>query len=706
MSNPENDTPVKEKSWVDPVIKIMGVLLILGGLPFLFLVSPVVGMMRRTADWTEAPSLLLFIVVLIAMPAALAGGVGLMSRAGWSRRLAQVATLVPALAGLLNLATDPSWVLVIMALIVGGPGLVIFAGLSVKDVRMAFEGDESLGTSLKATARVVVLLVIGIVVIGLTLLQLPDIVQELRMSRWESQCEETGETSPCGKYGQGLIRWSDSNEDRKTGLEIIKNLCDKGDSFSCRRYGYFMSYIDTSRLKASQMKILGDVEAIASKRCLEGDGRGCFISKLRFEWPTDILDNRTELLTRSVELCREGDIWACRAVYRFGVVESEKIQAVDADDYRYAVEKLCDDGFVVACATLDESDEEDQAKLREICRERPAMSACAILAEKLGDSAFELRRRFCLEGGLGSCSIAADGVPEEEPYRDVVVALYKAMGELSGPKNTTLHSDLGFWKVEPVDFEVATLETACDEEVPEACFALGISVSGDRRRDLVPDLGKLADYDRTFMRACRLGMNTGCFAYAERIMNRPIGERRRVDLANEAFEIACERGNEIACWYIDIDDDLIKGVPKDYEELLMRGCRAQDRVQTRRGACRELAYYWAHEFGATPWLFSERRTRALVRKHCAGPAGKWSCSYLAWMRRRPTRPLITSASPPWHIENFTAARKACKRRNLSTCDQMFEIAHDYPAVDESTVEELKAGVCEVLPDVDACKEDE
>ncbi len=700
----EESQVAEVKSWTGPVLKATGLVYILLGFPFFFFMVPLLRSIRRGGEWTEAGVLTAVITILLGMPLLLVSGVGLFKKSSWAADLGRLVALLPTVATLIDFANSQNFEVFWITILVAPPGLAFTALLSHSQIRFALgqHQETSLADSLKGLARNLAILVIGLVVLGLTLSEMPDIVRNLKMSRWQSQCEESGDMQACGSHAQGLIQFSDQMKDWKAGLAGMRKLCTRGNSFACRKFGYLHSYTDTDDLKESASRMVRHLDQVAAQACREGDGRGCYVVKGRHRNSSRVIENHDELLARSTELCDEGDVWACRAVYLFAMDEGGQ-HPVPSEHSVRALSTLCEDGFVLGCRGLAMKAPEEIEMARDFCEAHPSSGVCMKVGQAIDSTEPSFYLRSCRAGLLPACEKAI-GALVENPYRDIIEPLYRALHEAQ-PKPLQAFGDVGFWSIEPLDLPRERLDEACAADVAEACFALGIEISKDRRDALEPELGKVADYDVTFRKACNLGFDPGCLAYAERLSNRFIGERRRLDRAEEALEIACERGQASACWLIDVDDELIRGEVDRYGQMLEDACRHQPAVETYRGPCRELAYYWAWKLDATPWLFSERVSRALSREHCID-TGKWSCAQVIWMRASTVDWPLTTTSPPWHIEEFTAGKKSCKHRNLWACHQTMRISREFPAVPEEKEEEFKDSVCKVLPDVQGCGGDE
>lgn len=657
----EPDTPLNQTDprWVRVSQKVLGVCYILAGAPMLFVLPGVIKSIRGGLDWGDPTIVFLAVVVLIAMPMAMVAGIGVARGTKWGYDLGRLTPFVPFLGALIGFFQRPLLSMAIFSAVCLGFGALVAGFLSIPPMQRSFKDGvaDSPAETIGGLGRHLLMLFLGLVVIGLTLSELPQIVDSLRMARWKSQCAETGEPDSCGPYARRLLHRGTTPGEWQRGFELKRELCERGNSVACRRSAYLMSYVDTQSEDWSD-DLFADVGRVALEACANKDSRGCFVARMNADnISTTSDDERDPLLEASQTLCDEGDIWACRVVFSYAF-QTNRMKPDELD--LSLLTDLCDQGFEVGCP------EQKQKK----------------------------NRGACLEGHVENCELARYDIPKH-PHRATLIQIYES---LAATQKRTF--DIGLWAVEPIEHD--GLVEACEDDVPEACLALGLKVGEGRRGDLEPELDRLADYDRTFLRACKLGLNLGCLAYAERLLNRPLGEKRRTDRADEALDIACENGEERACWLRALDHTPERTDPEIYEAALIRACKAQTSEGFPRAPCRELAYYWANEIGATPWLFSERLSFAQVKAHCEGPRGKWSCAQMAWMRKAPVESVLETSVPPWHVQNFSAAMKSCKKRNEWSCGQMFRIARDYPVMHDETLAQLKENVCEALPEIDLC----
>lgn len=671
MTEDPESSEAQHPTWVQVTQKVLALLYIVAGASFFIAIGPTVGIIRRGIDWDNELATVVLVTVLVAMPLALVSGIGLGRGSEWGYHLGRLTALVPAIGAALGLVHHPDLYTAVLVAVLFTFGGLLAGFLSIPPLRQVYRPgvEETPWEINRPLVRHVLVLTLGLVVLGLTMSELPQIVKSLRHERQQSQCEETGEADACGPLAQRLLSHGETVEEWKRGYEIKTDLCEKGVGVACRRLGYLHSFV-RAHTEDEAKPLLAHIDRVAFEACLNSDSRGCMLVRLNAKRSDTSLgdDEYDRVFKTSLELCEQGDIWACRTVFSFAMTEEKKRETGHVS----AADTLCKDGFVFACAQEDiVQDEQENENTWDACRH---------------------------DVDIETCFTAHYNVPKH-PHRKVIVGVLNWLGD--GTNYTVaVENDIGLWGLKP--FEIEGLNEACDDDVAEACLALGVNAAADRRGQLLPELDRIADYDRTFFRACELGMNAGCLAYAERLLNRPLGEERRVDRAHKALRIACERDDERACWLLALNDTPESVDEDTYEAALIRACKAQKTEFYPRAPCRELTFYWAHQMGATPWLFSERLSRARLKEHCLGKQGRWSCAGLSWARPEKHKGVLDTSLPPWHIQTFSTAMRSCKKKNEWACEHMFRIARDYPVHDEDEVNELRQRVCKVFPGLDVC----
>lgn len=671
---------------------------LIGALPFLHSIP---GSLRgaRTLDWTSAFDVFITMMTLVVLPLLIISGIGLIMKRPWARALAVVGPVLATMGGATLLVQTPEFGAVFVWIFLALSTAVIWYYLSRPYVAEFFAGeprpdDNFLRSVLIALAVVVVLT--GVT--GLIVFEVPRIGQELRLAGWERDCEG-GNANSCGMLALYQLREGNSLAEMKEGLEGFGEVCERDYVMACRKFAYAHGYIDRSGLKGNANRIMQSVAEKNLDACMAGDGRSCFLTRFVMLGRVDSMAKRLDaVFAVASEKCGSDDEWACAAID----AQFSKDGPLMTDDARVA---HCEAGFTTSCSWVLWNKVEGANELvTRHCREFPASRSCLDLIDaSSGETADRLARKSCNEGHLAACGTAARGLPDELEHRDAIAAIYGAMSE-AAPAAQRLAHDVGFWLVEPPDF--SGFEEACEAGVPEACFGLGVQLSGPARGEYEPPLNEelIAEYERSFGRACELGMNAGCLAMAERLRNRPIGEEVDVERSNAFLATACERGHRTACWLVDIRDELLRGEYETYEKMLVQACRAQTDRTGERGPCRELAFFWSYREGRTPWLLSERLANAYVRPICKG-GDKWSCAWSGWNRPEPNdRPLETSALP-WHVEDFSALERSCKKEHLWSCSLLLRLTKmGHPGVSAEQARELERRVCKVLPETDGCAE--
>ena len=185
---------------------------------------------------------------------------------------------------------------------------------------------------------------------------------------------------------------------------------------------------------------------------------------------------------------------------------------------------MCDDGETVAC--LAAADDERQSRICEL----GFLSYC---------DPWIPPETACTDGDWMACdSTGHTGVEQR-----VVEALAKLGKSTEWPQR--LENNPGMYGM---SLPVEGLGAACKEDSAVSCFAMGLNATADMNpfeHGLVPT----RSLDITWGKACELGVNAACYAYAIRLLDRPFKEPNRDEKrANELLSTACKRGHVDSCW--------------------------------------------------------------------------------------------------------------------------------------------------------------
>lgn len=403
------------------------------------------------------------------------------------------------------------------------------------------------------------------------------------------------------------------------------------------------------------------------------------------QWAIHLIDHATHIddvkrgHTELERLCKEGNKAACRHLTSRRSVEFF-YESGFAQDLERDVNRLCSQGNMMACWVLPMLTEgippmgfvELHRLTHRACEARPDFFACETaieVSEKVPNApAISLDliqwetpigychghddpslKKCCLEGNAEDCKTLARKT--EDPAARILGAT-REVGFLGfAPDGNTFDSN--------------ALKGFCDSGESMACLAFAIQETSQ-------PLGlPVRDEDReiweTYLKApCEAGVDGACLAYAIRMLDIPVDERRDIERARAALEMACDRQSTDACWWLVVFFD-------DYEELaLVRTAQQCFRTRSHSSPCGLLSDLVLKGLGLHPWRINRLVTAREYESQCA-VGNPVSC-----VRHQEALSLVNDGYPKLVRRQYSEAEFACKKGYANACVWATQLSIRWP----------------------------
>ena len=366
---------------------------------------------------------------------------------------------------------------------------------------------------------------------------------------------------------------------------------------------------------------------------------------------------RTDRRRKLRKACKSGDSRACWA---WSVLGEEVRKPPDAD-------QKCTSGDAYACELLAQT--ADEGPLGAGARER----ACKAGWRRFCDELQLDDRSRCWRGVTKACAAAAESAQGAERDAYLVMA------------SRTSAANVGFVGVAPETDSGFT--DACSSGSAPACFVAGLWLVREEGKQWRNSLPPVAELDATFGRACELGMDAACLAYATRLLDMPNPKDQKIERANTVAQAACDRGDRASCWVRDYGPEIVTG---DYEALRQsakRTCMLGGEPYEAQ-SCQTLANLLAHELEASFTPMDDRVYFHLLRDICQSSQHPAAC-------RRITQMIYDGGiGAGLRTVAYHGAAVSCAQSDWWGCDELRRLPEFFPDGAPATKEELRESIRE------------
>jgi TPR repeat protein len=554
--------------------------------------------------------------ILLLCAAYAAAGLGLLLKKPWGRQL----TFGGTVAGLL-------------LVLAGREAAILLAGFAApfcSAAALLFFQARAAGTEIARPSKRVLtigaLLVVSITVFSVARGEIRQVLWDLRVDRWQSRCESSGDLEACGRYALELTLKRRDFADMRKGLALFDELCGDGVRAACKFTGHERSVMLQSWYRPDALQL--EREERAARGCKQGNARACVVVADRGE---------QKLATKQgKKLCEQGEKLGCFAWVRSDPTSEE------------ARQQACKAGFVAWCE-------------------------------------LDLSTRECLDGNWSVC---ADAAPDEAQTE-----IYEALAAVKA-RHVTNPALYG------VSLAVPGLTEACAAGSAAACLGLGMNATADMNpfeHEAVPT----RSLDATWGRACELGANAACYAYALRLLDRPFRETNRdLERAERLLGTACTRDHLRSCWLKVLElRDPSDGLD-EYRRLVEQAC---EKSAPRTQSCSNWAAILAFDIDATPWPLVDSEAYHLLTRACRQHDVHQSCHRAAWMVTSDDKEPYANSTPPLPVQATSMVQSSCAGGYSRSCGVLFRAARGWSHLGLESESSLKAKICPQVPE--ACEEE-